>query len=140
MKKTWKFPSIAGKFFIPALALFSLTQCSEDDEITPDRPEADIQAVSAAGSDPVLSLTVDGLHTEFVSVLDCKTCTFVVPADASVIDGKELGIKPGQAICLDAAVKYGNLEFVNLIGEAEKPILIAYSMTGVSKDTPMSED
>ncbi len=139
MKKTWKFPSMAGKFFIPALALFSLTQCSEDEEITPNVPEAEIHA-TATGSDPVLSLTVDGLHTEFVSVLDCKTCKFVVPAGASVVDGKKLGIKPGEAICLDAAVKYGNLEFINLIGEAEKPVIIAYSMTGTPADGQTSED
>lgn len=139
MKKSWKFPSMAGKFFIPALALFSLTQCSEDEDITPNKPEAEIHA-KATGVDPVMSLTVDGLHTEFVSVLDCKTCKFVVPADASVVDGKKLGIKPGEAICLDAAVKYGNLEFVNLIGEEKRPIIIAYSMAGVPDEVESTEE
>ena len=33
--------------------------------------------------------------------------------------------KPGDVICLDAAIKYGQLEFVNMLGSPEKPIVIS---------------
>lgn len=82
--------------------------------------------ISAAGlkESNVGSLTIAGAHTQFTASVDCKTCTFVVSDKLETIDGKELGLKPGSVICLDAALKYGHLSFVNLEGTAEQPITI----------------
>ena len=54
---------------------------------------------------------------------DCG-CNYTVPADKYLIDGKALGIKPGNTICLKAGVKYGSIKFVNLVGTASNPITI----------------
>jgi hypothetical protein len=48
----------------------------------------------------------------------------VVDANATVVDGAALGLKAGSVICLDAALKYGSLEFVNVDGTEEAPITI----------------
>ena len=135
MKKTSIAASILGKIIVPAFALLTLSNCS-DEEIAP------LQATEVAGAttgvknqeEPVLSLTIDGSFTELVSAKDCKTCHYVVPANATTVDGKAIGIKPGQAICLDLAIKYGNLNFINLEGEADKPILVAYGVNAISQE------
>ena len=54
---------------------------------------------------------------------DCG-CNYTVPAGKYLIDGKALGIKPGNTVCLKAGVKYGNIKFINLIGTASRPITI----------------
>jgi hypothetical protein len=132
MKRESQVTSILAKIFVPAFALFTLTNCSED-ELTPER-EAQPVAAATTGvqnqEEPVLSLTIDGTFTELVSTKECKTCDYIVPASSTTIDGKAIGIKPGQAICLDAAIKYGNLTFINVDGEENNPIMIAY---GVNK-------
>ncbi len=71
------------------------------------------------------SLTIIGENTEVRTGVDCKTCTFVVAKDASVVDGAALGLKAGSVICLESGVSYGDLTFVNLIGTSEQPIVIA---------------
>jgi hypothetical protein len=75
-----------------------------------------------------LSLTIDGVNTVLSSTTDCKSCDYFVPEDATVVDGKELGIKPGQAICFKAGALYGNLRLINLEGEENNPIVIAYGV------------
>ncbi|HEY9490211.1 MAG TPA: hypothetical protein VIQ51_17865, partial [Chryseosolibacter sp.] len=70
------------------------------------------------------SMTISGVYTSYEDVKDCTTCTFVVPSDMLIVDGKELGLKPGAIICLDKAVRYGDVEFVNLQGTEDKPITI----------------
>lgn len=133
MKKTSIATSLLAKIVVPAFALLTLANCSEE-EVAP------LQQAEVAGAttgvknqeEPVLSLTIDGSFTELVSAKDCKTCHYVVPANATTIDGKEIGIKPGQAICLDLAIKYGNLNFVNLEGEANNPILVAYGVNTIA--------
>ncbi len=103
-------------------AVFALIQCSEN-EITPD------QAANAGSDDLAVeesagSMTISGIYTSYEDIADCKTCTYVVPAGASVVDGEELGLKAGAVICLDKARKYGDIEFINLVGTEESPVLI----------------
>jgi hypothetical protein len=145
MKRKSQVTSILAKIFVPAFALFTLSNCSEE-ELTPERA---VQPVAAATTgvenqqEPVLSLTIDGTFTEFVSTKECKTCTYIVPANATTIDGHAIGIKPGQAICLDAALKYGNLTFINVEGEENNPITIAYGVNKiptVATETYTGED
>ena len=129
MKKTRRFPTVAGKVFSSALAILLLTNCTDEPKMDePISEAAKIETVSNEGDAPMLSLTIDGVHTILSSTADCKTCDYVVPEDATVVDGKELGIKPGQAICLDEAYKYGNLRMVNLEGDEKNPIVIAYNV------------
>jgi hypothetical protein len=116
---------IAGlsKVSLTAASFFLLTQCSpENVEIAPDYTELS----AAAEVSTVESLTISGVHTVVEADEDCKTCTIVVPVRTKVVDGTELNIKPGDFICLDKALKYGNLEFVNFIGEENKPIVIGF--------------
>lgn len=106
-----------------ACTLFIFSQCTEE-EIAP-RPEA--PAAQAAAVMPEVetgSMTISGVFTSFEEIEDCKTCTYVVPADASVVDGEELKLKAGSVICLDKALRYGDVDFVNLIGTESNPIRI----------------
>ncbi len=54
----------------------------------------------------------------------CETCTYVVPSNKVVIDGNELSIKAGDVICLSSANTYKNLDFRNIVGTEEKPVII----------------
>ncbi|MBL7856253.1 MAG: right-handed parallel beta-helix repeat-containing protein [Cyclobacteriaceae bacterium] len=54
----------------------------------------------------------------------CSACTYVVPLRQHITDGKILGIKPGDIICLQASLKYGPLKFINIHGTEENPIII----------------
>jgi len=57
-------------------------------------------------------------------VNSCISCTYVVPADARIIDAAVLGLQPGSVIGLDARVSYGPLLFRNLTGTHDNPITI----------------
>lgn len=108
---------------IAALAVFTLSQCAEEDivpaQIEPASVEAAELPAPATGS-----MTISGVYTVYEDIKDCSTCTFTVPADASVVDGLQLDLKPGAVICLDKAIQYGDVEFVNLEGTEEQPIRI----------------
>ena len=110
------------KFLIAAFAVFTLAQCTEE-EIVPAQAEGPVQAaelpMQASGS-----MTISGVFTTYEDVADCKTCTYVVPADVAVVDGKELDLKAGSVICLDKAIQYGDVDFINLEGTEESPIRI----------------
>jgi hypothetical protein len=111
MSKT-HFVTQAIRKLVMAVAVFSfITQCS-DEQITPDRSAAGITGVS----DSTSILKSDALT-------DCH-CTYVVPSDSTVVDGNALGLKPGSVICLNSAYRYGTLEFRNLEGTSDQPIVI----------------
>lgn len=126
----WRLPSLAGKILVPVIALFSFAQCSEEPEqmIAQEAVPAEEVFQTEQYEDQIASLTVDGLYTEFTSIADCKSCNYIVPANATIVDGKELGIKPGHTVCLDAKLRYGNLELINMNGTEKEPIKVAYSI------------
>ena len=70
------------------------------------------------------SMTISVVYTSYEDIQDCKTCTYVVPEDLAIVDGKELGLKPGSVICLNKAIQYGDIDFLNLEGTEENPIRI----------------
>jgi hypothetical protein len=107
-----------------ATSVFALTQCSEEEVIAPSVPK-EAAANLSIQEDVPFSLNISGIHTFSTSEVSCKTCKYVVAANVSTIDGQKLGIKPGDLICLDAALKYGSLEFINLNGTIEHPVVIA---------------
>lgn len=55
---------------------------------------------------------------------NCNECAYIIPKDKKVIDGKVLGLKPGSIIGLDASIQYGSLNFINIVGTKEQPIII----------------
>lgn len=90
--------------------LSALFGCSDEQLL----PEADLN------SSETLNIT-DG---STLSVNDCSSCTYVVPAGIKIIDGLALGLKPGSVIGLDARIKYSSLTFRNIVGTLENPIII----------------
>jgi hypothetical protein len=62
--------------------------------------------------------------TKIVSARACSTCTFVIAATQTTIDGAVLKVKPGDVICLNAATKYSTLIFKNIVGTEALPVTI----------------
>lgn len=100
--------------FVLAVAIFSIfMQCSDEELVPAFREKIIVEPDSTeTEKDPVSSFT------------ECKECTYVVPAGVKVIDGKELDLKPGSVIGLDSKIAYGTLEFHNLVGTPDQPIII----------------
>lgn len=126
------------KVVLTASAVFALMQCSEEEII----PAAEVPAVEevslteATGETTISSLTITGIFTNLSGAKNCN-CDYTVPADKEIIDGEELGIKPGNIICLAAKTKYANLEFINMEGTEENPIeIVNLGLT----TTPLAEE
>ena len=107
--------------------IFTAASCTtQDDFVKPAETPAPVTTVAADDETAtVASLTVTGEFTEYRDQNECSTCTFVVPEGATVVDGAKAGIKPGSVICLNKAFKYNAVEFVNVSGTAENPVIIA---------------
>jgi hypothetical protein len=112
-----------------AIALVALTafNCTSEEELAAPPAEAAVEVAETASSQSTdaASLTVSGAFIEYSDANLCAECTFVLPENASVVDGTALGIKPGDVVCLNSAFKYKAIELVNAEGSAEKPIIIA---------------
>lgn len=108
-------------FAVFSLCIFS--QCTEE-EIAPSQREVPSVETAALAQEATGSMTISGIYTTYEEIADCKTCTYVVPADIAVVDGQELELKAGAVICLDKAIKYGDVDFVNLEGTESRPIRI----------------
>jgi hypothetical protein len=108
MIKNQNFLAVLKNITLALSLFFAFTQCSEEELI-------DDTAAPVTETDPA---------TSAAAVVSCSTCTYVVPATASVVDGKALGLKPGSVIGLNAAFKYKNLLFRNIVGTATQPIII----------------
>jgi hypothetical protein len=117
------------KLFAIAATLFFLASCTTEEEmVKPAEVQTETETTTAAASEEaeIASFTLSGIYTDVLESVECATCTYIVPAHATTVDGKELGFAPGTVICLDKAIKYNAIEFVNLEGTAEKPITISY--------------
>jgi hypothetical protein len=88
---------------ILTIAIFSFSNCSKDGEPSPE----------------VLEET-----DELGPIVECSSCTYTVPSDATVVDGQTLGIKPGDVICLKSDHAYKNIVFRNIVGSASDPVII----------------
>jgi hypothetical protein len=117
-------------FLLAAVACLLLSNCKDQDMVAVSE-NAEQTKITVQGPN-ALSLTISGENTNFVGSVDCTTCTYVVPANAKVVDGKELGFKPGSVICLDAALQYGNIDFINLEGTTDKQITIGNCNTATA--------
>lgn len=103
--------------------LFALSQCTEE-EIAPRQATTPAAENISLTPEATGSMTISGVFTSYEDIQDCKTCTYVVPADVAVVDGKELNLKAGSVICLDKAIQYGDVEFINLAGTESNPVRI----------------
>ena len=112
------------KGIIAALAIMVMVSCSEETLV--EKPtEAEASPLTALVEEAdVASLTVSGIYTEVSADVDCASCTYKVPDNVRTVDGSELGLKPGSVICVDARRKLGEIEFVNMIGTENAPIII----------------
>jgi len=109
--------------FFAIFAVFIFAQCSEE-EIVPQQAQAPAEESVEVAPEPTGSMTISGVFTSYEEIADCKTCTYIVPTDAAIVDGEKLGLEPGAVICLDKAKQYGDVDFVNLEGSEESPIRI----------------
>jgi hypothetical protein len=117
------------KTVLAALFIVTMVRCSDDKELLAPTISAAPQgnaATTAVTNAEVQNFTVSGLYTEVVTEVTCSTCTFVVAAGTTQVDGQALDIKPGSVICLQTGVQYPSIEFVNMIGTANSPITIGY--------------
>jgi hypothetical protein len=90
-----------------------------------------ILAVAACSEEVMLPVqqpsTVDSakVHASSTTPVACSTCKYVVPVEAMHVDGLALGIKPGDVICFNAAIKYfHSINFKNIVGTADNPVII----------------
>jgi hypothetical protein len=135
------FPSLKKTMFT-ATAVLGLMQCSPEEElVSPPVEDVAIEATSVSATEEMTigSLTVTGINTIFSNLKDCKPCSYIVSANENVVDGKELNLKPGSIICLNKGVKYGDLEFVNVDGTEQEPIVIA-TVGAVQQAEPTEAD
>ncbi len=103
------------------IAGFSCT--TEDEFFEQSSPVQESASLFEEEAD-VTSITLEGIYTEFSESVDCATCTYTVPVDVKTVDGTKLGIKPGSVVCISGKRKAGEIEFVNMIGTEQKPIII----------------
>lgn len=109
-----------------AFAIFTFFfQCSEQEIVPASRDRIDVRR-------NVSDSTTTAADSSKFLIADCKDCTYVVRAGMKVIDGKVLGLKPGSIIGLNSSIAYGSLEFHNVIGTPENPIIIK-NCGGVAK-------
>jgi hypothetical protein len=123
-----KSQSLVRTVLFACVAVCLLASC-QDEEIVATPADADVATEVTTDENGnsetnVTSLTVMGENTVFAQSVECSTCTYVVAKNTDLIDGEALGLKPGSVICLDKAIKYGELSFVNLQGTEENPITI----------------
>jgi hypothetical protein len=90
------------------VTIFSLTQCAEEETFL-----TETTTVSTTS-------TTTGTTT---TLADCG-CTYTVPANTWLVDGKALALQPGAVICLKAGTAYKSIVFRNIVGTAEAPITI----------------
>jgi hypothetical protein len=114
-----------SRIFMVAILFVAAVSCTtQDDFVKPvEQPEA-VVATSDEGAADVASVTVSGAFTEYRDEDLCASCTYVIPEDATIIDGAELKLEAGDVICLKKGVKYKAIELVNVEGTAEQPIII----------------
>lgn len=111
------------KRILPLFAILLLAYCSSDEsEVSPD-PVYEFRE----GCTVPLSENYDPeaqVDNGTCKAITCEQCTYVVPANKVMIDGDQLGINPGDVICLNAGTSYLNLSFKNIHGSEAKPVII----------------
>lgn len=109
-----------------AAIVLTMAQCSEEEIVAQESTTEDIATQIASETAEVGSLSVSGLYTEIQGDVTCSACTYIVDPKETTVDGNALGFKPGSVICLRKALKYSSVDFVNMEGTEDNPIIIGY--------------
>ena len=109
-----------------AVLVFAMVQCSEDEIVSDQAVDQDMTTEMTSISADVASISVAGVYTEIQGDVQCSTCTYVIDPNETTVDGQALGFKPGSIICIKKALKYSALDFVNMEGTEQNPIVIGY--------------
>lgn len=117
MTTTQTFVKTLQKLLLTIAIFTSFIQCT-DEEILPVARERFIESDSLATADTTSH------DPEPTFSPDCSECAYIVPEDATVVDGKVLDLKPGSVIGLSSTYTYGTLEFHNIEGTEDDPIII----------------
>ncbi len=84
-----------------------------------------ILALACNGSDDSGIISPDPILPDpdptVIEPIPCERCSHVISGKT---DGTELNIQPGDTICLDGNVEYGDITFININGTAERPVVI----------------
>ena len=78
-------------------------------------------------TDSLTSISADGssaIVASSIGIIECSECDYVVPEGQTRVDGIALGLQPGSVIGLSGSIAYKNLNFQNIVGTAEQPIII----------------
>lgn len=120
------FCNTLARVFAAVFFVFIFSQCS-DEEISPEIV-------------PITSGTERESEQEIAAPpagpLSCSSCTYIVPKDAKTVNGKKLGIKPGDVICLNAASAYGLITFEEIVGTRDNPVIVTNCDGEVTINTP----
>jgi hypothetical protein len=114
------------RLLLPLFAILLLVNCSSDDDGADLQPEEEVYEFRQGCTVP-MSENYDPqaqVDNGTCKPVTCEQCTYVVPANKVMIDGKELKIKAGDVICLNSGTPYVNITFKNLTGTEAKPIMI----------------
>ena len=106
--------------------VITMVQCADEDIVAQETIAEDINTYANAEMVEVGSLSVSGLYTEIQGDVVCATCAYIVDPNETTVDGKVIGLKPGSVVCLRKNLKYGAVDFINMEGTEEKPIVIGY--------------
>ncbi|MEQ8470477.1 MAG: right-handed parallel beta-helix repeat-containing protein [Marinoscillum sp.] len=108
--KPFNKPLSNGLLLTTLVLLFTQCQVSDSEEIL-------------ATNEEILSTATTDFDMSSTSQLSgCDECDFIVNSYST--DGEQLGIKPGDVICLDAAVQYSKIVFRNIVGTRNEPVII----------------
>lgn len=91
------------------------TQLVEDSVIL-DTDTTAQDTIDTSGEDP------DEPEETTTVLTACEECDYVV--NSHLTDGNDLGIKPGDVVCLAADMEYKSLKFVNIVGTPDNPVII----------------
>lgn len=116
--------SVLTRAIVACVVVVGAFSCTTEDEFLEQSSPAQESVPVFEEEADVASITLEGIYTEFSESIDCATCTYTVPADVKTVDGTKLGIKPGSIVCISAGRKAGEIEFVNMIGTEQQPIII----------------
>jgi hypothetical protein len=108
-----------------SLLIIIFVQCSEEPVLLPSPVVDTVQTPPVTDSTGVRdSIPADTIAVPVAQAPDCSTCTHIIPPNRMTVDGRALGIKPGDVICLNAAVQYSVLAFQYIEGTPDNPVTI----------------
>ncbi len=117
MTTTYTFLKALQKLTVVVTIFSVLMQCSDEDVVPSSQLKTEPKPIQA-------DTTATTRDSAMFLAAACKDCAYVVPAGVKVVDGKTLALKPGSIIGLSSSIAYGSLEFRNIVGTREKPIII----------------